>query len=111
DEIKLIEAQRNSDELSLNLKERKTRQKHREDKLLLIENKRRQALMLETFATFSELEAFRKKSSDSDPENETTDKVDPLLKEAGMLLSDVIDINTPSTTRLVDTQQTKPTFR
>jgi carboxyl-terminal processing protease len=110
DEIKLIEKQRNSDELSLNLNERKALQQHREDTLLLIENKRRQALMLETFTTFAELEAFRKKSSDAEPEKKTNDKIDPLLKEAGMLLSDFIKINTPSTTRLVEVHKTEPTF-
>ncbi len=111
EEIKLIEEQRNSDELSLNLNERKALQKNREDKLLFIENKRRQALKLETFATFDELEAFREKSSDDDSENKTKDKIDPLLKEAGMLLSDVIEINTESRARLADIERLEPTYR
>lgn len=108
DEIKLIEEQRNNDELSLSLSERKAIQKQREDKLLLIENKRRKALKQETFTTFAELEEFQKTFTDNDPENEAPDKSDPLLKEAGMLLSDFIEMNTRSTTRLVDIDKARP---
>ncbi len=97
DEIELINEQRNIDELTLHKEQREELQKKREEKILNIENKRRQALSIETFANYIELQTFREKTKDEDLDT-TSDKRDPLLKEAGMLLLDFININSSLTT-------------
>ena len=93
DEIILINEQRDRKELTLHKEEREKQQKQREDKVLLIENKRRQSLSQQIFSDYSELQTFRDASKDSDPEKNNRGENDPLLKEAGMLLLDFIQLS------------------
>ena len=93
DEIILINEQRDRKELTLHKEEREKQQKQREDKVLLIENKRRQSLSQQIFSDYSELQAFRDASKDIDSEKNNRGESDPLLKEAGMLLLDFIQLS------------------
>lgn len=108
DEIAFINKQRGIKSITLHQAKRKALQRERENHLLGLENKRRRALKLPEFATYKDMQA--QKDADEEQSEDQRDKAqDPLLREAGYLLLDYLDLNSPGfESKLVGTQPEQP---
>jgi carboxyl-terminal processing protease len=110
EKLALFEKQREDNRVSLNLDERKREKAESERALLVLENKRRAAKGLQPYAS---VEAWEE-AQDTNPSGEeagepSSDPVslddDPLLKEAGLILADTIDLSRDGGARLVQSRQ------
>ncbi|MDH5483957.1 MAG: carboxy terminal-processing peptidase [Gammaproteobacteria bacterium] len=82
---KLINERRKTNEISLNLKTRKTEKQQLEDQQLQLENERRRAKKMAPIKTIDELD--KEENKDHEPT--------PLLTEAGYILLDLINLEQP----------------
>lgn len=99
DEISQLEKQRSITQISLKKATREAMQKERELTLLSIENKRRQALGKSVFNSFEQWQQATEDEQDKARENPVSTDLDPILREAGNLLIDYVDLSKRATTQ------------
>ncbi len=108
-ELALIESRRNIHEISLNAKTRENEKLENERQLMDIENQRRHAKGLEALATLEDWKTYRDEQAKLEPElngdgMELANPEDILLKEAGNILVDQIELVSAPPSRLVQQQ-------
>ncbi len=93
--VRLLEENRNKTSVSLNETERRQERESMKQRLLAMENRRRQALGQEPYKDYAELEAAEKKEEN----NPQQDSRDSMLQETGEILTDwVIGLKIPEKT-------------
>ncbi len=103
DEMALIEKQRNQYTVPLNKAERQRLQEAREKTLFDLENKRRKAKGLPVFASiqaWSDAETKKEEAAKARKPADKSAEPDPMLRETGHILADLIAITTAPTTPL-----------
>ncbi len=102
DSYDLAQENRDQEELSLNIKQRKQEKKDRENTLLVLENKRRVAKGEEPFKTFEDLKDHDSKENEEAVASVEINTDDALLKESGQILADFITLRSRNKTAATD---------
>ena len=93
DQLHLTQSWQDEKTLSLNLQQRKSRSKDRDNQLLNLENKRREQQKMEPYPTVEAWENARDNQDNEDAEDRLTAETDPMLFEAAQILGDQISFS------------------